>query len=200
MKQKVVDFNQLSDIIGFRVLVDTVQECYQVQRLLASELKIIPGSFKDYIRVPKHNCYQSLHCVFSLPPYEHIEIQIRTYEMNELAENGTAHHVLYKQEQMTKRNPLLTKILQHAVPNVAKVLKDENQESHGYIYCFTPQGDAIFLPSNSTCLDFAIKLHSDFKSQATHALINGEEVSLETSIKTGDEIYIYTHPEKAKIA
>lgn len=111
MQNHVVNFNRLSDIIGFRILVETTEECYRVQQILAKEFKIVPGSFKDYIRMPKNNHYQSLHCTFSLPPYEHIEIQIRTRDMNDLAENGTAHHALYKQRYLENLNPFLSKIL-----------------------------------------------------------------------------------------
>lgn len=117
MKNQVVTFNQLSDIIGFRILTDSTEQCYQIQQLLAKEFKIVAGSFKDYIRMPKNNHYQSLHCTFSLPPYEHIEIQIRTHAMNNLAENGTAHHGLYKQRYLENITPFLSKILKQALPH-----------------------------------------------------------------------------------
>lgn len=113
MKNQVVTFNQLSDIIGFRILVETVEDCYHAQQLLSKEFKVVTGSFKDYIRMPKHNHYQSLHCTFSLPPYEHIEVQIRTHAMNNFAENGTAHHALYKQRYLENINPFLAKLLKH---------------------------------------------------------------------------------------
>ena len=114
MKNQVVTFNQLSDIIGFRILVETIEDCYHTQQLLAKEFKVVAGSFKDYIRMPKNNQYQSLHCTFSLPPYEHIEVQIRTHTMNDLAENGTAHHALYKQRYLENINPFLSTILKQA--------------------------------------------------------------------------------------
>ena len=192
MQNQIVNFNQLSDIIGFRILVDTDEECYLIQKILTKEFKVIAGSFKDYIRMPKNNHYQSLHCIFSLPPYEHIEIQIRTHTMNDLAENGTAHHALYKQRYLENLNPFLSQILKHVLPHNDVTLPDQNQFFRGQLHCFTPEGDVLFLPKNSTCLDFAGKLHSEIKAKATHAIINGRKCPLDTPLKIGDEVYICT--------
>lgn len=188
--------NQLSDIIGFRILVETVEECYHVQQLLAKEFKIVAGSFKDYIRMPKDNHYQSLHCIFSLPPYEHIEVQVRTHTMNDLSENGTANHALYKQRYLENINPFLSKIIKHLLSNNEEDMLDFNQYSHEKLYCFTPNGDVIFLSKNSTCLDFATKIHSEIREKATHALVNARKVPLGTPLKTGDEVYICTRAIK----
>ena len=182
MQNHVVNFNQLSDIIGFRILVETVEECYRTQKLLAKEFKIVSGSFKDYIRMPKNNHYQSLHCTFSLPPYEHIEVQIRTHTMNNLSENGTAHHALYKQRYLENLNPFLSKILKHVLPS--------RKFSREQLYCFTPNGDVIFLAKGSTCLDFAAKIHSDIRDKATYTLVNGQKVPLDTQLRIADEVYI----------
>jgi len=192
MKNQVVLFNQLSDIIGFRIVVNTLEECYHVQKILTKEFQVVPGSFKDYIRLPKDNHYQSLHCTFSLPPYEHIEVQIRTHTMNDFSENGAAHHALYKQRYLEKLNPFLSKILKPALPQSNTDFSDRHQLIREQLYCFTPNGDVLFLPKNSTCLDFANKLHSTLKDKATHALINGKEHHLNTPLKIGDEVYIYT--------
>jgi GTP pyrophosphokinase len=196
MQSHVVHFNQLSDIIGFRILVETIEDCYHVQRLLAKEFKIVPGSFKDYIRMPKRNYYQSLHCIFSLPPYEHIEVQIRTHAMNGLSENGAAHHALYKQEgYLENLNPFLSKILKHVLPKNDSSVLGHNRFTREQFYCFTPNGDVIFLPKSSTCLDFASKIHSEIRDKATYALINGQKSSLDTQLKMGDEVYICTNHE-----
>jgi guanosine-3',5'-bis(diphosphate) 3'-pyrophosphohydrolase len=192
MQNQVVHFNQLSDIIGFRILVETVEECYHAQQLLAKEFKVVSGSFKDYIRMPKNNHYQSLHCTFSLPPYEHIEVQIRTYAMNDLSENGTAHHALYKQRYLESLNPFLSKLLKHVLPKNDISIPGRHKFSREQLYCFTPNGDVIFLPKNSTCLDFASKIHSEIRDNATYALVNGQKVPLDTPLKIADEVYIYT--------
>lgn len=194
MQNRVVNFNQLSDIIGFRILVETVEACYHVQQLLAKEFKVVAGSFKDYIRMPKDNYYQSLHCIFSLPPYEHIEIQIRTHIMNDHSENGMAHHALYKQRYLENMNPFLSKILKHVLPKNDGSIPGFNKFSREQLYCFTPNGDVIFLQKNSTCLDFATKIHSEIRDNATYALVNGHQVPLDTLLEIGDEVYIYTHP------
>ena len=200
MQNQVVSFNQLSDIIGFRILVRTIEECYRSQKLLSKEFEIVVGSFKDYIRMPKNNNYQSLHCLFSLPPYEQIEVQIRTHEMNNFAENGVAHHALYKQRYLENLNPFLSKILNHALPQKNLSLQEHGRYSHEKIYCFSPNGGVIFLPQNSTCLDFASKIHSEIRDNATSALVNGQEVPLTTKLKLGDEVYIYTTNDKRESA
>lgn len=191
MKRKKIHFNQLSDIIGFRILVSSIEDCYVVQKILSATYGIISGSFKDYIKIPKENYYQSLHSQYNIQPFGKIEIQIRTHQMHELAENGLANHAKYKRQYQKNLVPFLERIVQKVIPNKKGFLPVTFQDhKKDEIFCFTPKGDVILLPQYSTCLDFAYKIHSQLSAQAYEATVNGKVVSLITQLNSGDEVFI----------
>lgn len=200
MTNRNIDFEQVYDVLAFRVLVESISQCYEVLGLVHSIWKPIPGRFKDFIAMPKTNNYQSLHTTVIGPGGERIEIQIRTMEMNLIAERGIAAHWKYKErgkvdDDTARKFDWLKDLLnwQQTVRNPDEFLdtvKTDLFESE--IYVFTPKGDVKEFPEGSTPLDFAYSVHTDVGHKCVGARINGKMVPLKYRMKNGDTIEIIT--------
>lgn len=199
MESRGVTFEQLADIVAFRILVPSVGECYQVLGLIHEKYHTIPGSFKDYISTPKLNGYQSIHTSVIGPNQQRIEVQIRTFDMHEVAEYGIAAHWGYKQGQ----NPATSGTQYRWVQQLMEILEQsegaeeffENTKLemfHDQVFCFTPKGDIIALPRGATPVDFAFAVHSGVGFTCVGAKVNGRIVPLKHELKNGDQIEIIT--------
>ncbi len=197
MQLKNASFEQLADIMAFRICVDTVGECYQALGIIHSKYHMVPRRFKDYISTPKPNGYQSLHTGVIGPFDVRIEVQIRTYEMHEVNEKGVAAHWAYKQGQRTEGKNFrwireLLEILDQA-QNPDEFLENTKLEMYNdQVFCFTPKGDLIGLPVGSTPVDFAYAIHSNVGDTCVGAKINGEIKPLRTILQNGDQIEVLT--------
>jgi GTP pyrophosphokinase len=199
MKQKDVDIDQLSDIIAFRIVVDTVQDCYISLGIIHSTYKMVPGNFQDFISTPKNNGYQSLHTVVMGPMLQKIEVQIRTKEMHDIAELGVAAHWLYKQgnndyadgSQHAWIRELLSILNQNDDPE--EFLRNTKMAMYyDQVFCFTPKGKLIALPKGATTVDFAYMVHSNIGNSCIGAKVNGRIVPLRTELINGDQVEIIT--------
>ena len=203
-QDKTID--QIYDLFAVRILVDTVKDCYAALGVIHEMYKPIPGRFKDYIAMPKHNMYQSLHTTLIGPNGQPFEIQIRTYEMHRTAEYGIAAHWKYK-ESSDGKAPVgkseeeklnwLRQILEWQRDmsdnkEFMSLLKNDLDLFADSVYCFTPQGDVKTLPSGSTPVDFAYSVHSAVGNKMVGARVNGKLVPIEYEIKNGDRIEIIT--------
>lgn len=197
MQQKNASFEQLSDIMAFRIIVDDVATCYQALGIVHSKYHMVPRRFKDYISTPKPNGYQSIHTGVIGPENTRIEIQIRTKEMHEIGEKGVAAHWAYKQGQKAEGKHYrwireLLEILEQA-SNPEEFLENTKLEMYNdQVFCFTPKGDLIGLPINSTPVDFAYAVHSSVGDTCVGAKINGEIRPLRTVLQNGDQVDILT--------
>jgi GTP pyrophosphokinase len=198
MQQKNVSFEQLADIMAFRIIVDDVAQCYQALGLLHGRYQVLPQRFKDYISVPKPNGYRSLHTGVIGPLGQRIEIQIRTAEMQDQAERGVAAHWIYKQGGPSTDAPQyawlrsLIDILDKA-PNAEEFLEHTKLEMfQDQVFCFTPKGKLIALPRGATPIDFAYAVHSQVGDTCVGAKINGRMLPLRTQLSNGDQIEIVT--------
>ena len=199
MENKNTDFEQLSDIVAFRVVVDTIPECYQVLGIIHAEWHIIPGKFKDYISTPKSNGYQSIHTAVLGPGQQRVEIQIRTKEMEEVSEYGLAAHWSYKQGKSAVHDGKqfrwireLLDILEKS-SNPEEFLENTKLEMyHDQVFCFSPKGDILAFPRGATPVDFAYAVHSGVGDTCVGAKINGRIVPLRTKLKNGDQVEIIT--------
>ena len=197
MQQKNASFEQLSDIMAFRICVNDIASCYQALGVVHSKYHMVPRRFKDYISTPKPNGYQSIHTGVIGPENTRIEIQIRTREMHEIAEKGVAAHWAYKQgEKAVGKNfrwiRELLEILEQA-SNPEEFLENTKLEMYNdQVFCFTPKGDLIGLPLNSTPVDFAYAVHSTVGDTCVGAKINGEIRPLRTILQNGDQVDILT--------
>ena len=197
MQQKNASFEQLSDIMAFRIIVDDVATCYQALGIVHSKYHMVPRRFKDYISTPKPNGYQSIHTGVIGPENTRIEIQIRTHEMHEIGEKGVAAHWAYKQGQKAEGKNFrwireLLEILEQA-SNPEEFLENTKREMYNdQVFCFTPKGDLIGLPVNSTPVDFAYAVHSSVGDTCVGAKINGEIRPLRTVLQNGDQVEILT--------
>jgi len=202
MKRLNIAFHELYDITAVRVIVDTEKECYEVLGLIHSQFKPIPGRFKDYIAMPKGNLYQSLHTSVIGPRSKPLEVQIRTWEMHEVAEFGVAAHWRYKEKGSQKaNNPAdmkfswmrkmveFDKDMTSAEDYVNSVKLDLFSDQ---VFAFTPNGDVFDLPKDATPVDFAYRIHSDVGHKTVGALINGRIAQLDTKINNGDIVEILT--------
>jgi len=204
MQRKDVAFEQLSDIMAFRVMVDSLEDCYRALGIIHGAYPMVPGRFKDYISTPKPNAYQSLHTGVIGPERHRIEIQIRTKDMHEIAEKGVAAHWNYKQgaekalaegRQYRWLRELL-EILEHA-SNPEEFLEHTKLEMfQDQVFCFTPKGDLIALPSGATPVDFAYNVHSDVGDTCVGAKVNGRMVPLRGPLNNGDQVEIITSPKQ----
>ena len=212
MQKKDVEFEQLSDIMAFRILVSSVAECYQALGTIHSTYAMVPGRFKDYISTPKSNLYQSLHSTVIGPENQRIEIQIRTYEMHEIAEMGVASHWQYKDLDFhQKKTSVLDKkvliegaqyrwvrsildILEHASCPDEFLEHTKLEMFSDQVFCFTPKGDLINLPKGATPVDFAYAVHSKVGDHCVGAKINGRLVPLRAQLSNGDQVEIITSP------
>jgi GTP diphosphokinase / guanosine-3',5'-bis(diphosphate) 3'-diphosphatase len=216
MQNKQISLEQLSDIYGFRIIVDSTDTCYRTLGVAHSNWRSVPGRFKDYISTPKQNNYQSLHTTIVGPRSQRVEMQIRTRAMHNVAELGIAAHALYKdrleaagladslapadtngQSAPAKENPY--RWLRHMV---GTLLEGSNPEEflehtklelfHDQVFCFTPRGRIIALPRGATPIDFAYGVHTDVGNRCVGAIVNGRPLPLTTQLRNGDEVEILT--------
>src|SRR6185295_15157139 len=198
MQKKQVEFEQLSDIMAFRIMVEDVPTCYQTLGVLHSSYSMIPGRFKDFISTPKPNDYQSLHTGIIGPHRLRIEVQIRTRQMHEVAEMGVAAHWGYKQglEKIDGRQYRwlreLLDILEHASGPEEFLEHTKLEMFQDQVFCFSPKGDLIALPRGACPVDFAYAVHSEIGDRCVGAKINGRIVPLRTVLTNGDQVEIVT--------
>ncbi len=202
MERRKVDFDQIHDLIAFRILVDNITECYKALGVIHAAFKPVPGRFKDYIAIPKANSYQSLHTTVIGTDGDRIEIQIRTHDMNSIAERGIAAHWKYKEgkfetssrENVDWVNRLLEWHQELGDPNefLETVKIDLFAED---VFVFTPNGEVKELPHGATPLDFAYAVHTDVGNKCVGAKVNGKIVPLKYRLKSGDTIEIITSPQ-----
>ena len=202
MKRLNIAFHELYDITAVRVIVDTEKECYEVLGLIHSQFKPIPGRFKDYIAMPKGNMYQSLHTSVIGPRSKPLEVQIRTWEMHEVAEYGVAAHWRYKEKGSQKaNNPADMKFswmrkmveLDNDVTSAEDYVNSVKLDLFSdQVFAFTPNGDVFDLPKDATPVDFAYRIHSDVGNKTVGALINGRIAQLDTKLNNGDIVEILT--------
>ena len=204
MKGQNIDFDQVYDITAFRVVVHTIKDCYDVLGIIHSILKPIPGKFKDYIGLPKENMYQALHTSVIGPYGERIEIQIRTHEMHEIAEEGIAAHWKYKEgkalgEMDDKRFTWLRQLLewQRDLKDDAEFIESVKVDLFPHeVYVFTPKGAVKQFPVGATPVDFAYSVHSDVGNHCSGAKVNGKIVPLRYELRSGDTVEIMTSPNQ----
>ena len=200
VQKKRVSLEQISDIIGFRIILENIEDCYKALGIFHSKYNCIPGKFKDYISSPKINNYQSIHTSVIGPNKRPIEIQIRTMPMHEFAERGVASHWKYKSSE--KFNSLTWKEYDWLKDLVEIIEKNENPD-HYYeytklqmfqenVFCFTPKGMLIKLPKDATPIDFAYAVHTKIGDAAIGCEINGKESPLQSILRNGDEVKIMT--------
>ena len=204
MKDQNIDFDQVYDITAFRVIVNSIKECYDVLGIIHSLWKPIPGKFKDYIGLPKENMYQSLHTTVIGLYGERIEIQIRTHEMHKIAEEGIAAHWKYKEGKVfeqadDKQFTWLRQLLEWQ-----RDLKDDREFIENLkvdlfpneVYIFTPKGAVKQFPIRATPIDFAYSIHSDIGNHCVGAKVNGKIVPLRYELQNGDTVEILTSPNQ----
>ncbi len=199
MEDKNIGFEQLADIIAYRVIVEDIAECYHALGIIHSSYHTIPGHFKDYISTPKSNGYQSLHTAVIGPQQQRIEVQIRTKKMHEIAEYGLAAHWAYKQNKAVSKEGKqyrwireLLDILEQS-GGAEDILENTKLAMyHDQVFCFTPQGDIMPLPRGATPVDFAYAVHSDVGNSCVGAKVNGRIVPLKTKLRNGDQVEIVT--------
>src|SRR5881227_632965 len=198
MQRKNVSFEQLADVMAFRVLVDGIGECYHALGVIHSAYHVVPGRFKDYISTPKPNNYRSLHTGVLGPERQRIEMQIRTADMHEVAELGVAAHWIYKQqEDRTDGRQYrwlreLLDILDHASGPEEFLEHTKLEMFQDQVFAFTPKGDLIALPRGATPVDFAYSVHSEIGDTCVGAKINGRLLPLRTRLQNGDQVDIVT--------
>jgi len=210
MERKAVGFEQLSDIFGFRVIVKTIPQCYQALGIVHTTWPVVPGRFKDYVSTPKQNDYQSIHTTLIGPGKQRVELQIRTEEMDEIAEYGIAAHALYKDgvespTEMLSRESNAYAWLRRTIglldegSNPEEFLEHTKLELfHDQVFCFTPKGKLIALPRKATPIDFAYAVHTDIGNRTVGCKINGKIAPLVSELQNGDEVEILT--SKAQLA
>jgi GTP pyrophosphokinase len=202
MERKSIAFEQMSDIFGFRILVDTSADCYRALGTLHTKWPMVPGRFKDYISTPKPNDYRSIHTTVVGPGRQRVELQIRSFDMHEVASNGIAAHVLYKEGVVEDSGALKTDMkafqwLRRTIESLAEGSSPEEFLEHTklelfleQVFCFTPNGRLIALPRGATAIDFAYAVHTDVGNSAAGAKINGHAAPLLTELQNGDEVEI----------
>lgn len=200
MQRKNVAFEQLSDIMAFRIVVDTVDQCYTVLGILHSKYPSVPGRFKDYISTPKPNGYRSIHTTVMGPARQRIEVQIRTREMNYEADMGVAAHWAYKEG----KTPSIKDVKKYRwLRELLDILEQEQRPEDFWentklelfqdqVYVFSPKGDLVELPMGATPIDFAYAIHSDIGDKCVGAKINGRITPLNNKLMNGDQVEIIT--------
>ena len=200
VQKKRVSLEQITDIIGFRIILNTVDDCYKTLGIFHKKWNCVPGKFKDYISSPKINGYKSIHTSVIGPNQKPIEIQIRTMSMHEFAERGIASHWQYKSSE--KFNSVSWKEYDWLKDLVEIIEKNENPE-HSYeytklqmfqenVFCFTPKGSVIKLPKDATPIDFAYAVHTTIGNSAIGCEINGNKSELQSILRNGDRVNIIT--------
>ena len=209
MENRQISLEQLSDIYGFRVVVDDLDACYRALGIVHSAWRAVPGRFKDYISTPKQNNYQSIHTTVVGPRHQWVELQIRTERMHQIAEYGVAAHALYKDgiklseysangsAAAQKENPYIW--LRRLVDTLLEGDNPEEFLEHtklelfqDQVFCFTPKGRLIALPRDATPIDFAYAVHTDVGNSCVGAVINGRQLPLTTQLRNGDQVEILT--------
>ncbi len=194
------DFAEIYDLVGVRILVDSVRDCYAALGLVHARWNPVPGRFKDYIAMPKFTMYQSLHTTVIGPEGKPVELQIRSYEMDRSAEFGVAAHWRYKQPEVGgKVGPddmgWLRQLLewQRETEDPAEFLDTLRYDlANSEVYVFTPKGDVIALPAGATPVDFAYSVHTEIGHRCVGARVNGSLVSLESKLDNGDVVEVFT--------
>jgi len=200
IQNKKISLEQLTDIIGFRIIVKNIADCYKTLGVFHSKFSTIPGKFKDYISTPKINKYKSIHTSIIGPKKNRIEIQVRTFEMHEFAERGIASHWKYKSSE--KFSDLSWKEYDW-LRDLVEIIETGNSPEHYYeftklqmfqenVFCFTPKGAVIKLPMHATPIDFAYAVHTKIGDSAIGCSVNGTEKTLQSILKNGDIIRIVT--------
>jgi RelA/SpoT family (p)ppGpp synthetase len=198
IQNKKISLEHLTDIVGFRVIVNSVEDCYKTLGILHSIYSAIPFKFKDYISTPKINKYQSIHTAIIGPKKQRIEIQIRTHQMHDFAERGIASHWKYKSSE--KLSDLSWKEYDW-LRDLVEIMETGNKPEHYYeftklqmfqenVFCFSPKGAVIKLPKNATPIDFAYAVHTNIGNTAIGCRINGSESALQSHLYNGDTVEI----------
>jgi GTP diphosphokinase / guanosine-3',5'-bis(diphosphate) 3'-diphosphatase len=203
MKAQGIEFEQVQDIIAFRLLLPSIPNCYEALGLIHQLWKPVPGRFKDFIAIPKPNMYQSLHTTVVGPLGERIEVQIRTEEMHRIAEEGIAAHWAYKEGRNTISKDSEKFAWLRQLMEWQQDLKDPKEFLETVkvdlftdeVFVFTPRGDVRSLPRGATPVDFAYAIHSDVGSRCVGAKVNGKIVPLRYKLKNGDTVEVLTSPQ-----
>src|SRR5215813_9736734 len=210
MERKSVGFEQLSDIFGFRVVLETIEACYHALGVVHTTWPVVPGRFKDYISTPKQNDYRSIHTTVIGPGNQRVELQIRTEEMHDIAEYGIAAHTVYKDAagapaELLSRESNAYAWLRRTIALLAEGSNPEEFLEHtklelfqDQVFCFTPKGKLIALPRHANVIDFAYAVHTDVGNSAVGCKINGKFAPLSSELQNGDEVEILT--SKAQVA
>jgi len=198
MERNSISFEQLSDIYGFRILVDTVADCYAAVGVAHTTWPSVMGRFKDYISTPKQNDYRSIHTTVIGPGSQRVELQIRTFRMHEVAEYGIAAHAIYKDGRaaLEAGESAAYRGLRQIIEALASDDSDKFLEHtklelfQDQVFCFTPKGALIALPRGATAIDFAYAVHTDVGNSAVGCKINGRIAPLISTLRNGDEVLI----------
>ncbi|MEK9628876.1 MAG: bifunctional (p)ppGpp synthetase/guanosine-3',5'-bis(diphosphate) 3'-pyrophosphohydrolase [Nitrospinota bacterium] len=201
MMDQNISFEDVYDLVGLRVLTDSLQNCYSILGLVHSVWKPIPGKFKDYIAMPKPNRYQSLHTTVIGPRGERVEVQIRSEEMHKTCEEGIAAHWMYKESEGQSEKNVNNQLLwvRHLLENQKDLMNPKeflnafkvNLFPHE-VFVFTPGGEVIALPYNATPIDFAFQVHTDLGCHCQSAKVNGKPVPLRYKLRNGDQVEVVT--------
>jgi GTP pyrophosphokinase len=202
MQKQRITFEQVHDVLGIRIITNTKANCYMIMGIIHSLWTPVPGRFKDYIGVPKSNMYQSLHTTVIGPKGERVEFQIRTEEMNRIAEDGIASHWRYKEKgAVTEKDNRYISWLRDLIQSQKELsnARDFIEEVKGavvpdVVYVFTPKGDIKELPVNSTPVDLAYNIHTQVGHRCIGAKVNGKIVPLRYQLRNGDTVEIITSP------
>ena len=201
MESKALSLEQLSDIYGFRVIVDSIEDCYRALGVVHTTWKMVPARFKDFISTPKQNDYRSIHTTVIGPSRQRIELQIRTWDMHSIADFGIAAHSLYK-DGIVPSNGATSELnafatLRKTIAQLAEGVNPEEFLEHtklelflDQVFCFTPKGRIIALPRGATPIDFAYAVHTDIGNTCVGCKINGQIMPVITELKNGDEVDI----------
>lgn len=204
MERKSIGFEQLSDIFGFRVVVNDIESCYRALGIVHTTWPVVPGRFKDYISTPKQNDYRSIHTTVIGPGNQRVELQIRTEAMDQIAERGIAAHVFYKEgvgspTEFLKRESNAFAWLRHTIGILSESANPEEflehtklELFHDQVFCFTPKGKLIALPRHANVIDFAYAVHTDVGNSAVGCKINGKFAPLSSELQNGDEVEVLT--------
>mgnify|MGYP001156782064 CR=1 FL=1 len=203
IQSRRISLEQLTDIIGFRIIVDDIKTCYKVLGIFHSNWSMIPGRFKDYISTPKINNYKSIHTAIIGPSKERVEVQIRTKEMHEFAERGIASHWIYKSSEKVTSLSLkeygwlrdLVEIMENDNNPEQFIEYTKLQMFQDNVFCFTPKGEVIKLPLGATPIDFAYAVHTKLGDSIISCEINGRGSPIQTVLKNGDMVKIISSKE-----
>ncbi len=199
MERKSVAFEQLSDIFGFRIIVGSIEDCYRALGVAHTSWPVVPGRFKDYISTPKQNDYSSIHTTVVGPRHQRVELQIRTADMDDVAEQGVAAHAVYK-DGRPGADPSESNAFQWLRRTIDMLNEGDSPEEflehtklelfHDQVFCFTPKGRLIALPRGATPIDFAYAVHTNIGNSTVGCRINGSVAPIVSELNNGDEVEI----------